>query len=424
MSLPAVPGRLRQAVRLLGSEGVAGLMHRARRAAATRIAPPCQLQVGVSVQDFRELAAITDQTPGEALPWRPGEPLRIGFVTVPPGPGSGGHTTIFRIATALEAAGHSCTIYLRDLHGWDFDRHRATIREWWPWSTPEVRDFEAGVADAHALFATNWQTAYWVGGSQAAGARFYLVQDFEPSFYAAGSEYLLAESTYRFGFHGVTAGRWLAELLTVEYGMEADAFDLGSDLEVYQRDESPGADDLRSGVAYYCRPETPRRAHGLAMMSLELFHRGHPEVPIHFYGSPVGRLPFPAVQHGLLDPPALNRLYNRCFAGLVLSATNVSLVPLEMLAAGCVPVVNDADHNRSVLANDQVAYARATPHDLAQALSGLAMEARFRRPARSVAASRSVAGVRWADAGAVVEEIVRLHVAGQHLDGGLRAARG
>ena len=103
----------------------------------------------------------------------------------------------------------------------------------------------------------------------------------------------LAESTYRFGFHGVTAGRWLAELLTVEYGMEADAFDLGSDLEVYQRDESPGADDLRSGVAYYCRPETPRRAHGLAMMSLELFHRGHPEVPIHFYGSPGGSAALP-----------------------------------------------------------------------------------------------------------------------------------
>ena len=42
--------------------------------------------------------------------------------------------------------------------------------------------------------------------SPARGARFYLVQDFEPSFYAAGSEALMAEATYRFGFHGVTAG--------------------------------------------------------------------------------------------------------------------------------------------------------------------------------------------------------------------------
>jgi hypothetical protein len=35
--------------------------------------------------------------------------------------------------------------------------------------------------------------------------------------------------------------------------------------------------------------------------------------------------------------------------GLVLSATNMSLVPYEMLAACCIPVVNDAEHNRCVL---------------------------------------------------------------------------
>jgi hypothetical protein len=95
-----------------------------------------------------------------------------------------------------------------------------------------------------------------------------------------------------------------------------------------------------------------------------------------------------------------------------------------MLAAGCVPVVNDAEHNRTVLDNDQVAYASATPYDLAEALSGLAMEARFRRPSRSVNASRSVASTTWSEAGATVEGIVRRHVAARQLEGGLRAVRG
>ena len=49
----------------------------------------------------------------------------------------------------------------------------------------------------------------------------------------------------------------------------------------------------------------------------------------------------------------------------MLSATNVSLVPHEMLAAGCIPVVNDAEHNRMVLDNAHVAYAPATPFELA-----------------------------------------------------------
>ena len=93
------------------------------------------------------------------------------------------------------------------------------------------------------------------------------------------------------------------------------------------------------------------------MIALDLFSRRHPEVDIHLFGRSVRRPPFAATDHGLLTPQQLNRLYNRCIAGLVLSATNVSLVPHEMLAAGCIPVVNDAEHNRVVLDNPHVAYA-------------------------------------------------------------------
>ena len=82
-----------------------------------------------------------------------------------------------------------------------------------------------------------------------------------------------------------------------------------------------------------------------------------------------GKLPFPFKDHGLLRPSELNKIYNRCFAGLSLSMTNVSLVPHEMLSAGCIPVVNAAEHNRIVLDNSFVRYASPTPHALADALS-------------------------------------------------------
>jgi glycosyltransferase involved in cell wall biosynthesis len=274
----------------------------------------------------------------------------------------------------------------------------------------EVRDAWQGIEDAHAIFATAWETAYPVLASPARGRRFYLVQDFEPAFYPAGSEYLLAEATYRFGFHGVTAGRWLSELLARDYGMAADPFDFGRD-PVYALAAAAGPQE-RSGVCFYSKPGTPRRAHELAVLALDLFAERHPEVEIHLYGQEAKRLPFAATNHGLQTPQQLNELYNRCAAGLVLSATNVSLVPHEMLAAGCIPVVNDAEQNRLVLANDHVAYAPATPFELAAKLCELVERPLDARQAAAGAASASVRESSWDEAGAAVVRIVERVVAG------------
>jgi len=229
------------------------------------------------------------------------------------------------------------------------------------------------------------------------------VQDFEPSFYAAGSKALLAEATYHFGFHGVTPGAWLAQMLQSRYDMDADYFDFGCDLERYRIEDVA----QRTGVCMYARPSTPRRAFELAVAAMDLLAERHPEVDIHLYGESARHLPFAAVDHGMLSPEQLNDLYNRCIAGLVLSATNVSLVPQEMLAAGCIPVVNDAEHNRIVLDNQSVAYARATPFDLANALADLIERPADERSRSAAAAAASVQGASWENAGVVVERVVR-----------------
>jgi hypothetical protein len=266
-----------------------------------------------------------------------------------------------------------------------------------------VRSAEDGVEDAHALFATSWETAYPLLSSAARGARFYLVQDLEHLFYPAGSEALLAEATYGFGFHGITAGPWLAQRLREDYGMQADHFELGCDLACYRSD--PAA--VRTGVCLYARPSTPRRAFELAVAALDLFSERCPEVDIHIYGERVGTLPFAAVDHGLMSPVELNQLYNGCIAGLSLSATNTSLVPYEMLATGCIPVVNDAEHNRLVLDNEAVTYAAATPFELANALARLVRRPPAQRAAASAAAAASVEDRSWEQAGAAVEAAIQ-----------------
>lgn len=399
--------RLRQTRRLLGSEGWRGVLIRVLERASTRLSPSGHVVVPVAKADLRRVAdiAASGWTTPPSLSVQPGEPLTIAWVCAPPGPGSGGHTTMFRLVSAFERAGHSCILYLKDDHGWSLAQHERTIRSWWPWVDAEVRDLADGIEDAHAIFATAWETAYPVLASPARGSRFYLVQDLEPLFYPAGTEALMAEATYRFGFHGITAGTWLAERLRHDYGMAADAFQFGCD-PGYDLDRSVPASD-RTGICAYARPDTPRRAFELAALALEALATRHPEVDIHVFGVPVAGLPFSVSDHGLCTPEELNALYNRCIAGLVLSATNVSLVPHEMLAAGCIPVVNEAEQNRIVLDNPEVAYAPATPFELADTLSRLIERPLSERTSHAHAAAASVCGTSWDDAGASVEQIVR-----------------
>jgi O-antigen biosynthesis protein len=406
--------RLAQARRLAREEGLAGLGARALTRLADRVAPPSQ-RLGVFRADVLAAAEVqaAGGPPPEGLPALPGEPLSLAWIVTPPTEGSGGHTTLFRLVSALERAGHECTIYLYDRWGGDLDQHRQVMRTWWPDVRADVRDAAAGIDDAHVLFATAWPTAYAALASPAKGRRAYVVQDLEPMFYPAGGEALLAEATYRFGFHGITAGRWLSGVLADRYGMAADHFDFGCDLGRYGLPDAPVGDGSgRTGVCFFARPITPRRGFDLGVLALEVFAARRPDVDIHLFGDPVGRLSFPAVDHGVLTPDELNRLYQRCAAGLVLSATNVSLVPHEMLASGCIPVVNDADHNRIVLDSAHVAYAPATPHDLAEALCRLVDREPPAMAADAVAAHQGVRGRSWDEAGASVERAVRALVDG------------
>lgn len=412
MSRPTPRERLRQARRLLAAEGARGIAARALRRGLEALEPPGAARVPVKRADLlraSELAA-GGATPPIRGSCDPDEPLTVAWITGPPGEGSGGHTTMFRIIAGLERRGHRCVVYVYDLHGWELAQHRRTVARWWPWVDAEVRDVADGIEDAHAIVATSWPTAYPALAAPAAGARFYFVQDLEPAFYPAGSLALLAEATYRFGFHGITAGRWLAERLRSDYGMPADHFDFGCDLAIYADD---GADPrARRDVCFFSRPSTPRRGHELAVLALERFAARNPGVAIHAYGEPAGAVPFRLEHHGLLRPEELAELYRRCVAGLVVSATNVSLVPHELLAAGCIPVVNDAEHNRVVLANDNVEYADAHPVALADALERLVRMPAAEREAAARRAAASVRSASWDDAAAQVERALRGVVAG------------
>jgi glycosyltransferase involved in cell wall biosynthesis len=391
--------RVRQLANLWQEGGSQEIVDRLRRAAALRLAP--RLPVDVVRQADVLAADLSEKKIWGTVPICAAEPIVVNWVTTPPAIGSGGHTTMFRLIQYLEQHGYICRIYIYDVHGGHASFFPALVKGLFPKFTGTVHDVTDGMADAHAIVATSWQTAYPVYNDRSRGKRFYLVQDFEPWFYAASAQALLAENTYKMGFHAITAGRFLAEKLHRDYDMAADAFEFGCDVDKYHLLDGVG----RDGIVFYAKPDAPRRAFELGVMALRIFAERHPHLKIHLYGSEVGRLPFPYVNHGVVSPQALNALYNRCFAGLSLSTTNVSLVPHEMLAAGCIPVVNDAEHNRIVLNNPFVRYANPDPHSLAKALDDLVNTDDFASLAS--AASNSVSSMPWDLAGASVERSMR-----------------
>jgi glycosyltransferase involved in cell wall biosynthesis len=302
-----------------------------------------------------------------------GTPLTIGWICTPPGPGSGGHTTMFRMIEAAEAAGHTCVLYLYDRFHGQTSRHEQIIRTYWPQIRAEVRSVHDGLAALDAYVATGWPTAHVLAARPGlATRRLYLVQDYEPYFYPHGSEYVLAEDTYRFGFRCIAVGWMVADLLRSKHGVEAPVAEYGCDTSVYQLTNT----GERTGVVFYAKRGVARRGFELGVLALREFHRHEPAYEIHMVGDPCQSLPFPVTSHGRLPPVGLSQIYNRCRAGLAISFTNVSLVPAEMLACGVIPALTGSPSARYDLNNEFVRWADPSPVAVADQLRAIVRDHR------------------------------------------------
>jgi len=354
---------------------VAELARRSREQGARemvgRVVRRLSARLDVAALDFPLLPGdIADSTrlgrPAAAGATSSDDRLTIGWVCTPPGRGSGGHTTLFRMVEALEQRGHRCILYLYDRHGGDLARQTAVIRENWPQLKAEVRQASVSLEGADAYVASSWDTAHVLASRAAVpGARLYFIQDYEALFYPKGTLSALAEDSYRFGFRNIALGDMVARNLD-RRGIAHDTVPFGCDTDVYHLADQPRP---RSGVVFYTKPGSDRRGYLLGRLALEDFHRRHPEEPIHLYGDASDEWDIPTIQHGKLSPAELNDLYNSAKAGLAISFTNVSLVAEEMLAAGMNPIVTDEPDVRSDLPNENAYWALPTPGGLSDALS-------------------------------------------------------
>lgn len=312
---------------------------------------------------------------------------------------SGGHRTIFRLTRALEDYGYEVRFHIfgETHYVSDSEATESLRRNYFPLKA----SVHVGVAEmlpSEICVASSWETAYAVRDFNACRRKVYFVQDFEPAFFPASAEMMLAEDTYRFGFECVCAGRWLAQKMR-EYGNRAESFDLAYDPTIYSAGPGPYG---KRRVVFYARHETRRRGTELGLLALALLKERLPDVEIVLFGSDAlpYELPFDFTQAGILGERELAELYRGAAVGLSVSLTNYSLVPQEMLACGLPVVEMDLPALREAYPakGHGIRLASPTPAGIADALSEvLALpEAEMRRVRGD--ALRLVSDLSWADA--------------------------
>lgn len=337
----------------------------------------------------------------------PGYPvLKVSSIDRPPldalwfipdfGEGSGGHLNIFRFMRGLEKLGMKMGVVI--VGGHSHSNHalaKAKIDRYFGAINADIYFGDDALPSARRVVATSWITAHFAKHYPAQGSeRFYFVQDYEPLFYPAGFDAAAAASTYELGFQAICAGSWIPEELKARHGVRAlGHFGFSYDHDTYR--PLGKRDDIKR-VFFYARPPTARRGFELGLLALDLVGKMRPDVHFIFAGWDVSSYRFDHVHlnGGVLKTSELPDLYSQCDVALILSFSNMSLLPYEVMACDCAVVSNNDPCATWGLTEDIATFAQATPEALAAAIVDLLDNPQKRR-AKVEAAAKYVAETNW-----------------------------
>ncbi len=191
--------------------------------------------------------------------------------------------------------------------------------------------------------STHWPTAYLLLKDRTAPRKVYFIQDFEPLFYPAGTEYALAEATYRLGLPAIVNTPGLARIYERDYGGRSFAFVPAVDTRLFHPPSTPREREPFR-VFFYGRPRNDRNAFELGLAALDELSRrraGAVEAVIAGDAPSLGiSRRFPRIRFsGRLPFERTGDLYRSCHAGIALMLTrHPSYLPFELMACGAVPV--------------------------------------------------------------------------------------
>jgi O-antigen biosynthesis protein len=247
-----------------------------------------------------------------------------------------------------------------------------------------------------AAIATLWKTAYPVLAFNKARRKFYFLQDYEPSFYPAGSTSALAESTYHFGFIGICNTIALRDKYR-ELGGEGEYFNPCVDSSIFHANGRRSDPSGRYVVVFYGRPTHPRNCFELVSAGMTILKRRlGDQVRILAAGSDwdVASYGLNGVVEnlGLLDYRLTGPLYRTCDVGVSMMMTaHPSYLPLELMACGAL-VVSNRNPQTAWFLKDRVNCLLA--ENSATALADAIEEALFNRALRSEISERAAELIR------------------------------
>lgn len=215
--------------------------------------------------------------------------------------------------------------------------------------TPAVYDRRPAyshLGECDAAVGTLWTSIFPLLRFTRTAAKFYFVQDYEPSFYPAGSASALAELTWSLGLPGIVNTPGLAESYRA-HGNPAISFVPAVDTHRYHPPEGGRSRGGPVRLFFYARPSNPRNAFGLGMTTLRAVKAAYGErVEIVCAGQAWNPGQY-GMAHmvenlGVLpDLDAVAEMYRTIDIGLVFMLTrHPSYQPFEFMASGVACVSN------------------------------------------------------------------------------------
>lgn len=294
----------------------------------------------------------------------------------------GGHFTLFRFANYFASKGTHNVIFI-----YNNERHYSS-KKLQEELDNALKDCKLEVIvdpmllpSCAAAIATTWQSAYQVKAFPFAEKKFYFMQDYESLFYPSGTSAMQANLTYNFGFHGITGGTWLKSLYQ-KHGGAAENYIFAADKHIfYPLTKDAVVRPKVKRVFFYGRPSTERRCFELGIASLIKISVAFPEVEIIIAGLNLGHTPpFKATLLGNMPLEKTGDLYRSCDVGIAFSATNLSYLPVELMASG-VPVLSNNGPQVEWLLKDRVnsLLVDPTPESVFEGFSLLYMDTELRQ---------------------------------------------
>lgn len=208
-----------------------------------------------------------------------------------------------------------------------------------------IDDFSV-LGSTDVAIATLWSTAYALLRFNQTKRKFYFIQDWESLFYPAGTIQAQVESTYRFGFYGLTNTPTLKLIYQNDYSGKAEFFYPCVDTNVFYPETNKPNSQGPYRLFFYGRPDHPRNGFEMGIEALrKLKKKMGDEVEIIAAGAKWNPADYSlkgVVKNlGVLNLKETAELYRTCDAGFVLMFTrHPSYIPFELMASGSLVVTN------------------------------------------------------------------------------------